>query len=100
MIFNKLYCIFSRILDVGQLVLIKAMPSHGQILVLIFCFLNLLNMTESQFWEITEQEESGSSEHWLPSNFYSKINHQYLLYYRRGEIYLLRNYVFEKAKYD
>lgn len=73
---------------------------YGRILVTIILILKLFNMTtQSEFWEISKQDDS-STEHWLPSNFYSAINHQYLIYYRRGDFYLLRNYVFEKAKYD
>lgn len=56
-------------------------------------------MSDTEFFEFSNQDEI-DTEKWLPSNFYSVINHQYLLYYRRGDIKSLRNYYYENAKYD
>ena len=55
-------------------------------------------MNETQFWQ--RENQNNDDKKWLPSNYYSLNNHQYFIYYQRGDIYNLKNYVFESTKYD
>ena len=68
------------------------------LLILLWTLINFFSLVETQFWQ--RENHNNDDNKWLPSNFYSLNNHQYLIYYQRGDIYNLKNYVFESTKYD